>query len=88
MGVALLSVEGNFTVFEYDKQRIRFKTSSRLVRYTEVVEWDAGYLVVMAEYLDNEAEEEYIDLLPILENLYFDAKKFLGPIERVKIKDE
>lgn len=37
MGVALLSVEGNFTVFEYDKQRIRFKTSSRLVRYTEIV---------------------------------------------------
>ena len=35
--------------------------------YTEVKEWDKGYLVIMAKYKHNkELEEEYIDLVPIL----------------------
>lgn len=33
-------------------------------------------------------EEEYIDLLPILENLYIDPEKFLAPITEVKIENE
>ena len=32
-----------------------------------------------------EPEEEYIDLVPILQNLYFDADKFLEPIKGVKV---
>ena len=32
-------------------------------------------------------EEEYIDLIPILENLYFDSKVFLAPIEKVKVEN-
>ena len=61
-------------------------TSSRLERYTKVVEWDHGYLVVMAKYKHNEKpEEEYIDLVPILKNLYFDADKFLSPIKGVEV---
>lgn len=40
----------------------------------------------MAKYRHNEKpEEEYIDLIPILENLYFDANDFLKPIEKVRI---
>ena len=31
-------------------------------------------------------EEDYIDLLPILDNLYIDANKFLDPIEEVEIQ--
>lgn len=31
-------------------------------------------------------EEEYIDLIPILENLYFDVDEFLKPIKEVRIK--
>jgi len=32
-----------------------------------------------------EETEEYIDLIPILENLYFDADEFLKPIKEVGI---
>ena len=40
----------------------------------------------MAKYSHNEEEEEeYIDLAPILEGLYFDADSFLEPIEKVRI---
>ena len=85
---ALLSNDNNFTSFEYNGHNIRFKTSPRLERYIEIKEWDHGYLVVMAKYEGNdEPEEEYIDLIPILENLYFDADEFLKPIEKVRIKD-
>ena len=49
-------------------------------------EWDNGYLVVMAKYKHNEKpEEEYIDLVPILQNLYFDVDKFLNPIKGVEV---
>ena len=43
-------------------------------------------MVVMAKYKQNaEPEEEYIDLVPILQNLYFDADKFLESIKGVKV---
>lgn len=45
---AVLTSNGNFTIFEYDNEKIRFATSKRLEKYTKVVEWDHGYLVVMA----------------------------------------
>ena len=48
-GVATLSNEKNYTVFQFGK------------------------------------EEEYIDLVPILENLYFDVDKFLNPIKGVEV---
>ncbi len=50
-------------------------------------EWGHGYLVVMAKYRHNlKDEEEYIDLVPILENLYIDADSFLDQIEEVRIQ--
>lgn len=86
--VAWLSNDGVFTSFEYAGHNIRFKTSAKLKCYTQVKEWDYGYLVVMAEYEENDLpEEEYIDLIPILENLYFDVDEFLKPIEEVRIKN-
>lgn len=33
-------------------------------------EWDRGYIVVMDKYEGHDEKEEYIDLIPILENLY------------------
>ena len=55
---AILSNDENFTIFEYSKQIIRFVTSSKLERYTQVLEWDHGYLVVMAKYKNiGEVEE-------------------------------
>ncbi len=86
---AVLSSENNFTVFRFDGHIIRFRAPYSLERYTKVKEWDQGYLVVMAKYrhMDKE-EEEYIDLVPVLENLYFDPKAFLAPIKKVRLEDD
>lgn len=84
---AYLSSSGNYTSFSCGKHTIRFRTPSSLEKYTAVKEWDHGYLVVMAKYRNMPSEEEeYIDLVPILNNLYFDADSFLTPIERVSIR--
>lgn len=83
---AILSNDREFTSFIFNGHNIRFRTSSKLERYTKIVEWDYGYIVVMAKYEGHEEEEEYIDLIPILENLYFDADKFLSPIQKVRIE--
>ncbi|MFI3214093.1 MAG: hypothetical protein R3Y24_12240 [Eubacteriales bacterium] len=87
MKEAVLSNDKQFTCFEFNQIKIRFKTSSKLEYYTEILEWDKGYLVVNAKYEGAEEEEEYIDLIPILQNLYFDADEFLKPIEKVRIKN-
>lgn len=44
---------------------IRFRTSPRLERYTRIVEWDNGYIVVMAKYEGHDEEEEYVCLSKI-----------------------
>ena len=51
----------------------------------KVKEWDNGYIVVMADYEGMGENEEYIDLLPILKNLYINPETFLKPIKTVKI---
>ena len=85
-GVAFLSNDNNYTIFKYKDHIIRFLAPYSLERYAEVKEWDNGYLVVMTQYKhSNELVEEYIDLLPILDNLYFDTSEFLGSIKRVGI---
>lgn len=83
---AILSHQGNMTSFSFLDRTIRFRTSPLLERYTKVVEWDNGYLVVMAKYAGQQEEEEYIDLIPILENLYINADHFLHPIKEVRIQ--
>lgn len=83
---AVLSSDKVFTSFRFNGHNIRFKTSPRLERYTRIIEWDNGYIVVMAKYEGHEEEEEYIDLVPILENLYFDVDEFLKPIQKVRIE--
>lgn len=86
MNTAYLSSNGAFTSFSFADVDIRFRTPKALERYTSIVEWDNGYLVVMAKYADLTETEEYIDLVPILENLYFDPDKFLKPIQKVRIQ--
>ena len=83
---AILSNDDNFTIFEYNKHIIRFVTSSKLERYTQVLEWDHGYLVVMAKYKNIGEVEEYIDLIPILQRLHYDPEAFLEPIKEVRIE--
>lgn len=84
---AMLSNDGNYTIFEFDNHIIRFVTSDRLERYTRVVRWDNGYLVVMAKYKGMREVEEYIDLAHILRMLYYDVDDFLKPIKEVRICD-
>ena len=82
---ALLSNQGDMTSFRYSNSNIQFRTPKCLKRYTEVKEWDNGYIVVMADYEGMGETEEYIDLLPILKNLYINPETFLKPIKSVKI---
>ena len=83
---AILSNAGGFTAFSYGGYNIRFKAPYSLERYTDVLKWDNGYLVVLAKYSHNdEPEEEYIDLKPILAGLYIDSDAFLKPIKTVRI---
>lgn len=83
---AILSNDKTFTSFMFNGHNIRFRTSPRLERYTRIVEWNQGYIVVMPKYEGHDEEEEYIDLIPILENLYFDVEEFLKPIQKVRIE--
>lgn len=85
-GIATLGNEKNYTIFKYGNHVIRFAAPYSLEHYTEVKEWDKGCLVVMAKYKHNQKpEEEYIDLVPILQNLYFNADEFLAPIKGVRV---
>ena len=72
---AILSNDRIFTSFMFNGHNIRFRTSPRLERYTKIVEWDNGYIVVMAKYEGCEEEEEY-----------FDVDDFLKPIQKVRIE--
>jgi len=84
---AFLSSAGDMTIFSFGKHVIRFKTSPHLERYVEVKHWDNGYIVCTAQYdTDKTAEEEYIDMVPILRNLYFDPDSFLKPIQKVSVR--
>lgn len=86
---AILSSNKEYTIFNFGRHTIRFRTSPRLERYTAIKEWDHGYLVVSAKYKGIPADiEEYIDLVPILNNLCFDTDKVLSHIENVRIQYE
>ena len=84
---AYLSNNGEYTTFTFGGRTLTNLTSKSLERYTSVKEWDNGYLVVMAKYSTRPTEEEeYIDLIPILENLYMNAEAFLNPIQQVEVR--
>jgi hypothetical protein len=83
---AYLSSEGRYSIFKFRDTELKFIAPYSLERYEKVVEWNHGYLVVMTKYSHNkELEEEYIDLIPILKDLYMDEDAFLKPIENVEV---
>ena len=89
MDYAVLSKDKDFIIFKYGNRIIRFKAPYSLDYFTAVKEWEDGYLVVLAKYAHNsESEEEYIDLVPILENLYISPQEFLKPIKEVKLEND
>ncbi len=82
---ALLSNKGDMTSFSFGNNNIRFRTPKHLKKYVEIKKWDNGYIVVMADYEGMGITEEYIDLQPILKNLYINPETFLKPIHSVKL---
>ena len=83
---AYLSNDKDMIKFQYGDRIIRFRGPHSLEYFTDIKEWDNGYIVVMAKYRHNrQPEEEYIDLVPILKDLYIDASKFLEPIREVRL---
>ena len=84
---AYLSNNGEYTIFSFGGHTLTFLTSKSLERYTSVKEWNNGYLVVMAKYSTRPTEEEeYIDLIPILENLHMNTEAFVRPITQVEVR--
>ncbi len=84
---AVLSSFKKYTTFTFGGKTLTFRTCDGLERYTKILLWDHGYIEVMAKYkqYDNEIEE-YIDLEPILTNLYMNKDLFLDPIKGVRIQ--
>lgn len=87
MEYAILSSKNQYTIFQFGQDTFRFKSPYSLEYYSEIREWDHGYIVVMAKYRhDDELIEEYIDLVPLLEDLYYDANAYLNQIKEVRIQ--
>lgn len=84
--VAFLSNKDSYTTFSFNGKTITFLTSKNLERYTKVKKWDNGYIVVMAKNKSKPEHEDYIDLEPILRNLYMEPKQFLSKIKSVEVK--
>ncbi len=63
MDYAYLSNKDGFTIFQYQKYIIRFKTPYSLEKYMKIKEWDNGYLVVLAKYKHNKQDEEGKEIL-------------------------
>lgn len=85
--VAFLYNEGAYTLFSFGSETIKFIAPYSLVKYEKVTTWDNGYIVVMTRYKHSEELiEEYIDLVPVLKDLYIDPDKFLAPIKKVEVK--
>jgi len=83
---AYLSNKKDIISFSFGTKIIRFKGPYSLEKIDRVKEWDNGYIVVEAKFSHSDALiEDYIDLVPILENLYINAQSFLRPIKNVEV---
>ena len=76
-GIAVLSSFDSYTTFSHGGTTLTFRTCDGLERYTSVKLWDHGYIEVMAKYRHEKDDiEEYIDLIPVLDELYMDKNAF------------
>ena len=84
---AYLGCSGKYSVFAFNEYVIRFRTSSHLQKYSEIKHW-AWCLPLATAYYDTAGElEEYIDLIPMLRNLFIEPEVFLSPIKEVKLQN-
>ena len=87
-GTAYLSNNKDLISFVYKNKNIRFIGPYSLERIDAITEWDRGYIVMKAFYSHSKKPvEDYIDLIPILEDLYIDADAFLEPIRKVEVRN-
>ena len=86
---AFLSNRDGFAIFSFNNIDLKFRISDRVIKFVRIKEWDApiGYIVVDCLHDTMGIVEDYIDLLPMLDDLYIDAKKFLKPIKKVEVKN-
>ena len=71
MNTAILSSFDKYTTFSFGGKTLTFRTCNGLERYTKVLQWDDGYIEVMAKYKQRDEEiEEYIDLQALEPSLY------------------
>ena len=80
---ALLGNNGRMISFETGGKCVRFLGPKCLRKFQSVKKWHAGYIEVMADYGDR-IEEDYIDLVPIFENLMID-RALLDSIDNVEV---
>lgn len=84
---AYLSNNKDYVSFTFNGRTIRFKGPYSLTRFDKVKEWDNGYIVVDAFYSHSkDVVEDYIDLAPILKDLYIDSQSFLKSIKKVEVR--
>lgn len=84
--IAYLGNKKDCIHFKYGDKNIRFKGPYSLKRIEKIKDWDKGYIVIDAEYSNQkDLVEDYIDLVPILQNLYIDADSFLKPITEIRL---
>lgn len=81
---AVLSNEGRMVSFSFGGKCIRFLGAKCLRRFTDVKKWRDGFIEVMADN-GGRIEEDYIDLVPILRNLYIDPAVYTAPIRKVAL---
>ena len=83
---AYLSSDGRYTLFRFGDERLKIIAPYSLERYEKELRWEHGYIEVMTKYAHSvTAIEKYIDLVPTLQNLYYDVEAFLKPIENVEV---
>ena len=84
---AYLSNIGDIISFTFKDITIRFRGPYSLIKIDKVKAWDNGYIVVDAYYEhDTNPIEDYIDINPILEDLYINAEEILPMIKSLEVR--
>lgn len=86
MKTAYLYNDGDYTFFKVGREIVKFRTSPYLENYTEIKEYDDGYMVLMAQLSTLAAPvEDYMSIKGVYNELELDTS-ILSQIDEVIIK--
>lgn len=86
MKTAYLYNDGDYTFFKVGREVVKFRTSPYLENYTEIKEYDDGYMGLMAQLSTLAApDEDYMDIKGVFEELELDTS-ILSQVSEVIIK--